>query len=222
MRKIGLRFALLFSVTAIGCLPLCADETNVTLTLDGVTYSNVTFETVTPYAVSIRHEHGIASVPLEKLSPELQKRFGYDANKAAQYHTAELQAQQAEAERLRRIKEQQDADVRASQHAQQFTRDGVPLSGNVKNVIAAGVIMFAQMGTLQIFPDGSSNLLFSKSRVQVLLTGYPNTSNLASGDKIMCEATRDGTFTLNKKTVVQRWVWIRDKPNGWSNVAPAN
>ena len=222
MRKIGLIFALLFSVTAIGCLPLCADETNVTLTLDGVTYSNVTFETVTPYAVSIRHEHGIASVPLEKLSPELQKRFGYEPNKAAQYHTAELQAQQAEAERLRRIKEQQDADVRASQHAQQFTRDGVPLSGNVKNVIAAGVIVFAQMGTLQIFPDGSSNLLFSKSRVQVLLTGYPNTSNLATGDKIMCEATRDGTFTLNKKTVVQRWVWIRDKPNGWSHVAPAN
>lgn len=221
MRKIGLRFALLFSMAIVGNLPLHADETNSTLTVDGVTFSNVTFGTATPYAVSVRHEHGIASVPLEKLSPELQKRFGYDANKAAQYHVAELQAQQAEAERLGRIKEQQDADVRASQHAQQFTRDGVPLAGKVKSVIAAGVIVSAQMGTLQISPDGSSSLLFSKSPVQVLLTGYPNQSNLASGDKIMCEAKRDGTFTLNKKTVVQRWAWIRDKPNGWSNVAPA-
>ena len=222
MRKIGLRFALLFSVAVVGSLSLHADETSPTLTVDGVTYSNVTFGTVTPYAVSIRHEHGIASVPLEKLSPELQKRFGYDANKAAQYHVAELQAQQAEAERLRRIKEQQDADVRASQQVRQLTRDGVPLTGKVKSVVAAGVIVDAQMGTLQILPDGSSNLLFSKSRVEVLLTGYPNKSNLASGDKIMCEATRDGTFPLNKKTFVQRWAWIRDKPNGWSNVAPAN
>jgi len=45
----------------------CATETNMTLTVEGVTYSNVTFGAATPAAVTVFHSAGIASIPLEKL-----------------------------------------------------------------------------------------------------------------------------------------------------------
>lgn len=68
-----------------------ADGTNLTLTVDGVTYSNVTFGTVTRSWVSIRHSAGVASIPLEKLPPDVQQRFGYDPQKAAEYQRLEQQ-----------------------------------------------------------------------------------------------------------------------------------
>ena len=60
-----------------------------TITIDGITYSNVTWRTVTPTTVTIFHRTGIASIPLEKLPPELQKRFGYDPQQAAVYQQAQ-------------------------------------------------------------------------------------------------------------------------------------
>jgi hypothetical protein len=66
----------LLGVLLLCCLaiqPSFADETNLTLTVDGVTYSNVKFGTVTPSSVTIFHRGGVASIPLEKLSPDLQK-----------------------------------------------------------------------------------------------------------------------------------------------------
>jgi hypothetical protein len=82
-----------FRVVILICVCVCGSvltqETNVsertTLTVDGVTYSNVTFGTATPLSVSIRHRTGIASVPLAKLPPDLQQRLGYDPQKAAAY-----------------------------------------------------------------------------------------------------------------------------------------
>jgi serine phosphatase RsbU (regulator of sigma subunit) len=78
-----------------------AAESNLTLTVDGVTYSNVTFGTATPSSVSVRHSTGVASIPLEKLSPELQKRFGYDPQKAAA-------SRQEEAKQLELARQQQE------------------------------------------------------------------------------------------------------------------
>jgi hypothetical protein len=89
-----------------------ADDTNLTLTVDGITYSNVTFGSVTPSSVSIRHSTGIAAVPLDKLPPDLQQRFGYDPEKASAFR-------RAEAEELRKIQllENQKANARAAANA---------------------------------------------------------------------------------------------------------
>lgn len=78
----------------LSCRQILADETNLTLTVDKEVYSNVTFVTATPYAVSISHSKGIASIPLAKLPPDLQQRFGYDPKKATDYYQ-KAQAQQA-------------------------------------------------------------------------------------------------------------------------------
>jgi hypothetical protein len=99
--------ALLF---AFGVVASFAEETNTLpsiITVDGITYSNVTWRTVTPATVSIFHETGVASIPLEKLPPELQARFGYDPQKAAGYRAQELAA--AQAQELLRQKREADA-----------------------------------------------------------------------------------------------------------------
>src|SRR6266849_4827729 len=76
-----------------GCIPVLAQsdqpyQETTNLTVDGIIYSNVTFRTVTPTTVSIYHQTGVATIPLEKLPPELQKRFGYTPEKAAAWLSA--------------------------------------------------------------------------------------------------------------------------------------
>jgi hypothetical protein len=44
---------------------------------------------VTPITVTIFHKTGVATIPLWKLPPDLQKQFGYDPQKAAQWQTAQ-------------------------------------------------------------------------------------------------------------------------------------
>ena len=69
-----------------------AEETNLTITVDGVTYRNVRFERATPASVTIFYTTGVATIPLEKLPPEFQKRFGYDPQQAAQWQAAQQKA----------------------------------------------------------------------------------------------------------------------------------
>jgi hypothetical protein len=79
--------------------PAPAKPLPTTITVDNIIYSNVTWRTVTPATVSIFHATGVASIPLEKLPPELQERFGYDPQKAADYRAQELAAaEQAKAQ----------------------------------------------------------------------------------------------------------------------------
>jgi hypothetical protein len=82
-----------------------------TLTVDGVTYSNVTWGAVTPATVTIFHKTGVAAIPLEKLSADLQQRFGYDPKKATAYRESEQAALKT---RL-----QQDAAKRAEETKRQ-------------------------------------------------------------------------------------------------------
>jgi hypothetical protein len=70
--------------------------------VDGITYSNVTWRTITPATASITHRTGAASIPLWKLPPELQARFGYDPQKASEYIAAKQSAEAARQEALRR------------------------------------------------------------------------------------------------------------------------
>ncbi len=85
----------------------------VSITIDGIIYSNVTWRTVTAATVTVFHSTGIAAIPLWKLPPELQKRFGYDPQKATAYLSVEQEREKAEQERAaaRRKAEQQSAQL---------------------------------------------------------------------------------------------------------------
>src|ERR1035437_4714450 len=81
----GIVVALMAMLTgALFVQPLCG-QTDSNLTVDGVTYTNAVFGTVTPYAVTVKHSTGVASVPLDRLPADLRERFGYDRPKAQDY-----------------------------------------------------------------------------------------------------------------------------------------
>src|ERR1043166_8807031 len=90
---------LLFGLTQ--CF-VTAGETRSDVIIGGVTYSNVTWGTATPASVTMFHNAGVLTVPLDKLSPELQKQFNYDAQRAAAFRAAEGKKQQAGGQRLDR------------------------------------------------------------------------------------------------------------------------
>jgi hypothetical protein len=128
-----LRGFILFSVLAV--ITAHAEETNVpatasvtsnaapsgamsnalpdTITIDGTTYEEVRWQRVTPATVTIFHKTGVAAIPLWKLPPDLQERFGYDANKASQWRDAEQRtyaglAEQKHQEEERKRKEKEE------------------------------------------------------------------------------------------------------------------
>lgn len=71
-----------------------AADTNAlptTITIDGVTYQDVRWGTVTPTSVTVFHRSGITTIPLWKLPPDLQKKFGYDPQKAVAWQKVEQQ-----------------------------------------------------------------------------------------------------------------------------------
>jgi hypothetical protein len=82
-----------------------ADETNTLpakITIGSVTYEDVRWGTVTPATVTIFHTRGVATIPLEQLPQDLQKRFGYDPKKAADYRAAQQRAEAASQEARRK------------------------------------------------------------------------------------------------------------------------
>ncbi|HUI05405.1 MAG TPA: hypothetical protein VL486_00205 [Verrucomicrobiae bacterium] len=85
-------FRLTFLLCVVAAVVALAKDTNTTITIDGVTYENFRWGTVTPTTVSIFHQTGVATVPLADLPPDLQKRFGYDPKKIAERKLAETKA----------------------------------------------------------------------------------------------------------------------------------
>ena len=124
LSKLKFAAAMLAAVLAAGTLR--ADEPNLVLTVDGITYSNFTWGTVTPSSVSIIHKTGVARIPLELLPPDLKKRFGYDPEKARAYEESVRAAEAARQEALnkyqaalrdQRAKEDAERQVRARRAA---------------------------------------------------------------------------------------------------------
>jgi thiol-disulfide isomerase/thioredoxin len=66
-----------------GVWPAGADEKLPELKVGINTYSNVTVTTVTATDIYFTHAGGMGNAKLKQLSPDLQKRFGYDAQQAA-------------------------------------------------------------------------------------------------------------------------------------------
>lgn len=86
-----MRTSILFVLCWLTLQVVRAEDVIPALTVDGVTYSNVTFGTVTMTKATIFYTGGVAAFPLGKLPPDLQKRFGYDPQKVAEWEEAQGQ-----------------------------------------------------------------------------------------------------------------------------------
>lgn len=185
MNAICVAVLLLVSAVAVSF----AGQTNTlpsTITVDGITYSNVTWRTVTSATVSIFHETGVASIPLEKLPPELQKRFGYDPQKAADYRRAEAVAQTqrvekiAEAQAARKTLEQQQAleQEELAGQSQQQPANQISSSPPVQlqfstvqfqpasNGVSRAILALASGEKVSVFVDASSETFLDRCLAQ--------------------------------------------------------
>lgn len=203
MRKAGL-VVLFFVVAAFGSR---ADETNLTLTVDGVTYSNVTFGTVSPSAVSIYHSTGITRIPLAKLPPELQRRFGYDPQKAADWQKREQQAVAT-----------QEA---AKQRAKWLKVHACNIMGTVVSVVEGkGLILSNQICVNQCIRYGVTDPRLLQLKVAFLET---DTKGLVDGTLVRCSACLEGTHTYTTTAgalkKINRYVFVGPEDESKRGVA---
>ncbi|RYD67714.1 MAG: hypothetical protein EOP83_02250 [Verrucomicrobiaceae bacterium] len=93
------------------------------VTVDGKSYQAVTVRKVEPDGLSILHEAGTAKIPFEKLSTDLQVKYGYDKEAAAEHRKqlAEVQRLQDAAERdASKKREKATADQASAKVAKEF------------------------------------------------------------------------------------------------------
>jgi hypothetical protein len=116
-------FALSVSITC------AAESTNFFLTLKvgDVHYTNVTVRSVRPSDIIISFDGGGAKVPLQKLTPDLQRRFGYDPDKASQ--ELARQRQRLEANQKAMAQAQASDAWRGDPVWAEITNLGPPLGG---------------------------------------------------------------------------------------------
>lgn len=85
-------FCLLVLLALGATLPGPAAETLPTLRVNSEIYSNVTITTVTATDIYFTHSRSLGNAKLKNLSPELQKRFNFDATKSAATEKAQAEA----------------------------------------------------------------------------------------------------------------------------------
>lgn len=76
------RFILLLCAGILGAATARAELRFATLAVGATTYTNVTVLDASTTDLLIRHRDGMANVKLRELSPELQERFRYNADRA--------------------------------------------------------------------------------------------------------------------------------------------
>jgi hypothetical protein len=99
----------------LAIIPLRAED----WTVDGKDYHNIKVGTVDPDKVHISYDGGIGSVPLADLTPDLQKRFGYNPSKAKEAASADEQA---------RLKAVADSKAISAKYASAPPTSSVPTS----------------------------------------------------------------------------------------------
>ena len=165
------------------------------ITVDGTTYEEVRWQRVTPTTVTIFHKTGVATIPLDRLPTELQKRFGFNPDKAAQYQQGQAQAQ---AERTRELEEQrrQAANIQKA----------IQVICDVQSVLPAGILaqqaIYVSSGYADIPPHVAKY-------VTIFVVGYPRSRSVAVDETLNFDGYRDGTTNLDG-VVVERWVYVKD------------
>jgi hypothetical protein len=184
-----------------------AAETNLTLTVDGVTYTGVRFGRVTPGSVVVFHSTGVATIPLEKLSAELQQQFNYDPQKAAVWRA--LQQKAAEAQRK--------ADAAAAEENRKAAA-AVEWTLTVERVLPDGIVARGCKTsdlrmTLPAPPSGLSTdnrptppTTYCPNPVTICLVDDPHVAELAEGNKFTARAYKEGVIIIEGRSREQ-WVY---------------
>ena len=197
-------------------------QTNSTLTVGGVIYTNAVFGAVTPYAVTIKHSTGVAEVPLSELPANLQERFGYDPQKAQDYlqeSTARQAAlvardsQEAVARSEREHEAAVKADVAVTEAAEKAKLVALTaeISGEVVVTTDDGMMLKTRNASSRTREQNTTSPMEQSTMRTVttepeyaFLVGYP--SPLAPKTEVRCRAYPDGSKEIDGHTM-PRWVY---------------
>ena len=200
-----------------------AAQTNSTLTVGEVIYTNAVFGAVTPYAVTIKHSTGVAEVPLSELPADLQKRFRYDPQKAQAYlqestaRQAALVARDRQEAAARSGLEHEaavKADVAATEAAEKAKLVSLTteISGEVVVTIDDGMMLKTRNASSRTRDLYNTTDATEQSAVRTttteaeyaFLVGYPGP--LAPKTGVQCRAYPDGSKEIDGHTM-PRWVY---------------
>jgi hypothetical protein len=79
-------------------------------TIEGKEYKNVKVSRVEPDGIVISFSGGIVKIPFTELSPEVQKKYGYDAKAAGDFQQQTYQADVTRARQLAEAKAKRDEE----------------------------------------------------------------------------------------------------------------
>ena len=184
------------------------------ITIDGTTYEEFRWGRVTPATVTIFHKTGVAAIPLGRLPPELQVKFGYDPVKAQQYRVTEAKAiaawEQATRQRIQRLQQQQAEGDRVNR----LKATAADFHCKIVALDPKGVIVRTRVDGVPVpQPPGVSAAespvtRATQSEIEYgLLVGHPRQASLAVGATISCRAYRDGVQETDGEPI-PRWVYI--------------
>jgi hypothetical protein len=104
----------LLTILLLAAMPAFADTIT---TISGTTYSDASVTKTTPAAISITHSTGMAKIPFKDLPAAMQKKYGYDPAKAAEYEEQEAQRQAEQKQRAETQRLQAEQENAARQQA---------------------------------------------------------------------------------------------------------
>jgi hypothetical protein len=182
------------------------------LTIEGYTYENVRWTRITPSTATMFHKTGVATIPLEKLPLDLQKKFGYDPTKAQQYRQAVAKAR-AEWERAKqrrdKLLQQQQA---AADRLKKLEASAVDFHCKIMALEEKGVVVRTAKTSIPYSatePVGGS-IKDRPTPIEItyaFLVGHPHQASWAVGDTISCRAYRDGVQETDGDPL-PRWVYV--------------
>ena len=162
-RRIGSKAAWL---PALGCfvgLAFGIASAEDLTTTEGKTYSDVKVTKVEPDGLSITHQTGTAKVPFIKLSEELRKKHGYDAEKAEAY-----QKEQA------RKRAELDAILRASREKEEAKQRETGAESYTVTPASAEGISLKMLSRSQIHEERTAKWrmeLYTEEEIERMLAG---------------------------------------------------
>lgn len=193
---------------------LSGDTLSVT-TLDGTKYENVTLSRIEPDGLVLMTDSGITKVPFEKLSPELQKSYGYDPEKAAAFQAKQKEMKAKAAQNFQvaqaKVAEQQKAQ-QASQASEaenqrkmlsakrikgrvvQATKEGLLVDCDAEVAVASSSASVGGGGGVYSPPDPNGKGRPNEAYGLFFVVNHPQQSSIADDAGIDVDAYEDGLY----------------------------
>ena len=193
-----------------------AESFDTLTTTDGKTFYQVKITSTDPGGLHFMHRDGAASVPFEKLPSDIQKKYGYDPEKAADFRRQlEAKSEAAQARVAEEVKAAKAAEVDEKVYSNE---DPVIVRGKVLQRLDNGFLiqcesdLSAHVGWTKRngsssqgrigHRDSESGGLYSEEKVASLecvkglvFLRYSEDCNIADGDRIKILAFEDRTYS---------------------------